>query len=333
MLRTAAVSLVLLLVFGGLLASADAVLGSWASRLVPELSDMVVFRTFTLVFFTGITLTGLYLAINPPHVDRIRGGSPRIPMWEWAIPLGVVVAVFVAFIAAQAAAMFGGHDYVLRTTGVTYAESARQGFGQLTVATALVLLLIAGVRAWGRADSDRDRRVMTAMSAALYLLTLVVVTSALRRMALYQEAFGYTVLRVSVDLFEIWLGVVVLAVLVSLFTPTRRWLGRTVLVSAAVVTIVWSVGNTSAWVAEQNIERWQATGSLDEQYLAQLPDDAVPAIAASALPTETKACILQAGATPGDESDGLPEWNLARERAADIRSGYAVSGPCTLSTR
>ncbi|WP_338748351.1 DUF4153 domain-containing protein [Janibacter alittae] len=332
-LRTAAVSLVLLLVFGGLLASADAVLGSWASALVPQPSEMIVFRAFTLVFFTGITLSGLYLAINPPRVHQVRGGTARIPMWEWAVPLGVVIAVFVAFIAAQAAAMFGGHEYVLRTTGLTYAESAREGFGQLTVATALVLLLIAGVRAWGRADTVRDRRVMTATSAALCVLTLVVVASALRRMALYQDAFGYTVLRVSVDLFEIWLGAVVLSVLVSLLAPSRRWLGRTVLVSAAIVTIVWSVGNTSAWVAEHNIERWEATGSLDEWYLASLPDDAVPAIARSALPDETKACILQVGATATDVDDGLPGWNLARERAADIRAGYTASDSCTLRGR
>lgn len=331
-LRTAVVSLVLLLVFGGLLASADAVLGSWAAALVPELSDMVIFRTFTLVFFTGITLAGLYLSINPPHVESLPRGTARIPLWEWAVPLGVVIAVFVAFIVAQAAAMFGGHEYVLRTTGVTYAESARQGFGQLTVATALVLLLVAGVRAWGRADTNRDRRVMTAMSAALCVLTLVVVGSALRRMGLYQEAFGYTVLRVSVDLFEIWLGVVVLSVLVSLVTPSSRWLGRTVLVSAAVVTIVWSVGNTSAWVAERNIERWEATGSLDERYLASLPDDAVPAIAESALPEETKACILQRGARAA-ENDGLPGWNLARERAADIRSQHPAPTECVLSDR
>lgn len=328
-LRTAVVSFVLLLVFGGLLASADAVLGSWAAALVPELSDMVVFRTFTLVFFTGITLAGLYLAINPPRVNQLRGGSARIPVCEWAAPLGVVIAVFVAFIVAQAAAMFGGHDYVLRTTGVTYAESARQGFGQLTVATALVLLLVAGVRAWGRADTDRDGRLMTAMSAVLCLLTLVVVGSALRRMALYQEAFGYTVLRVGVDLFEMWLGVVVLAVLISLFTPTRRWLGRTVLVSAAVVTMVWSVGNTSAWVAEHNIERWEATGSLDERYLSQLPDDAVPAIHRSALPEETKACILRG--RPAPFADGLAGWNLARERAEEIRTQYPVPPQCTLS--
>lgn len=335
-LRTAVVSLVLLLVFGGLLASADAVLGSWAAAIVPTISDLLVFRLFTLVFFAGVTLAGLYLALNPPEVDRLRAStltSARIPAREWQVPLGVVIAVFIVFIAAQAAAMFGGHDYVMRTTGVTYAESARQGFGQLTVATVLVLLLVAGVRSWGRVRTDRDHRTMQVLCGLLCLLTLLVVGSALRRMSLYQEAFGYTTLRVSVDLFEIWLGLVVLAVLISLFTRSRRWVGRTVLVSGALMTILWSVGNTSGWVAEHNIERYEATGKLDELYLSTLPDDAVPTIHESDLPQDLKACILGRQARVDDDATSLAGWNLARERAAGIRSEYTVPQQCSLSRR
>lgn len=332
-LRTGAVSLVLLLVFGGLLASADAVLGSWASTLIPDISDMAVFRVFVLVFFAGVTLAGLYLAVNPPVVEGARI-SARIPQREWQVPLGVVIAVFVAFVVAQAAAVIGGHDYVLRTAGVTYAESARQGFGQLTFATALVLLLIAGVRTLGRTATGRDRAVMRAMNATLCVLTLLVVASALRRMALYQEAYGYTTLRVSADLFEIWLGVVVLAVLVSLFTPTRRWLGRTVLVTGALATIVATTGNTSAWVADRNIERWQDTGKLDVHYLETLPADAVPTIHASPLPADLKACALTSpiGFTPGD-TESLPGWNLARSRADDTRAQYERPASCPSDTR
>ena len=328
-LRTAVVSLALLLVFGGLLASADAVLGSWAAALVPDISDMAIFRVFVLVFFAGVTLAGLYLAINPPTVDG-AGLSPRIPEREWQVPLGVVIAIFVAFVVAQAAAVVGGHDYVMRTAGVTYAESARQGFGQLTLATALVLLLVAGVRALGRTSTERDRRVMRAMNAALCVLTLLVVASALRRMALYQEAYGYTTLRINADLFEVWLGLVVLAVLVSLFTPTRRWLGRTVLVTAAALTIVGTVGNTSAWVADRNIERWQATGKIDTDYLNSLPADAVPTIESSALPAHIKQCALSMHQVYGaGDEDTLAGWNLARSRAEEIRQRYDDPTQCT----
>lgn len=333
-LRTTAVSLVLLLVFGGLLASADAVLGSWASALVPDISDVFVLRVFTLVFFAGVTLAGLYLAINPPQVDELRADrltERRIPVREWQVPLGVVIAVFVVFIVAQAAATIGGHDYVMRTAGVTYAEYARQGFGQLTLATALVLLLIAGVRTWGRADTDRARRVMTTMNALLCVLTLLVVASALRRMALYQEAFGYTALRVNVDVFEIWLGIVVLAVLVSLFVR-GRWLGRVVLVCAALLVAGLSLGNVGGFVAERNIALYEETGEIDSFYLSQLGDDAVPAIHESDLPADLKACVI-ARSTTSDEGSAWPEWNLARSRADEIRAGYPDTVGCALSSR
>ena len=55
------------------------------------------------------------------------------------MPVLLVDAVFLVFLAAQATANFGGHEYLERITGLTYAEYVHQGFGQLTVATALTL--------------------------------------------------------------------------------------------------------------------------------------------------------------------------------------------------
>ena len=46
-------------------------------------------------------------------------------------------------------------------------------------------------------------------------MTIVVVVSALYRMHLYEEAYGFTRLRLLVSVFEGWLGVVVLLVLVA----------------------------------------------------------------------------------------------------------------------
>ena len=61
----------------------------------------------------------------------------------------------------------------------------------------------------------RDRVLLRVLLGALCVLTLAVVASALYRMSLYQDAFGYTVLRVFVDGFELWLGLVVVFLLVA----------------------------------------------------------------------------------------------------------------------
>ena len=72
---------------------------------------------------------------------------------------------------------------------------------------------------------------------ALCVLTLVVVASALHRMDLYQQAYGFTVLRVLVDGFELWLGLVVVMLLVAGIRLSGWWLPRAVLVSGAVFVL------------------------------------------------------------------------------------------------
>ena len=88
-----------------------------------------------------------------------------------------------------------------RTTGLTYAEYVHQGFGQLTFATAADVPGRLGRRA--ARPRPRPRRPAPgcgSRSALLCVLTLVVVASALHRMDLYQDAYGFTRLRLLVDL-------------------------------------------------------------------------------------------------------------------------------------
>jgi hypothetical protein len=316
--RTVVLSLLALVVFGGLFASTDALLGSVVHRLVPDLGwDSLTFRAFVFVFVGGITLAGCYLALNPPHVDEaIPEPKRRATLTEWAAPLGVVLASFTAFLVAQGVSLFGGHDYVQRTTGLTYAEYVHQGFGQLTVATALMLVVVALVRRKASTETGRDRRVLAAMLVALCVLTLCVVASALRRMALYQEAYGYTVLRLWVDGFELWLGVIVVGVLVTVLRPRlRRSLPRFALVSGAVFTLGYGLLNPDAFVASHNIARYEQTGKLDGSYLRSLSADAVPAIAQSGLPKEVRDCIVSGMPTTAQQVDRDFGWNWGRHRA------------------
>jgi two-component system, OmpR family, sensor histidine kinase BaeS len=315
-LRTAALSLVVLAVFGALFATGDAVFGSWAAAVIPDLSwGTLVVRAFVLVLVGGVTLTGAYLAINPPNVDRVRipDGRPRAT-WEWAVPVGVVVALFAGVLLAQAVAMWGGRDYLRRTTGLTYAEYVHQGFGQLTVATFLTVIVVAvTVRVAGR-SAVRDRMMLRGLVGMLCLLTLAVVASALYRMDLYQDAFGYTVLRVFVDGFELWLGVVVGLVLLGTIRCSWAWVPRAVLVSGAVVTLGFAAMNPDAWVADRNIDRYEAGRPLDLSYLASLSPDVVPVVVGR-LPEEAARCIVtQVRSEPGSGADWL-EWNLGRARA------------------
>ncbi|WP_151526684.1 DUF4153 domain-containing protein [Serinicoccus kebangsaanensis] len=326
-LRTAAISLVALVIFGGLFASGDAVVGAWVSDLLPDVSiaESLVLRSFTWFVVGGIVLAGCYLALNPPRVDLVALPEPRrvTRTWEWLVPVGVVIATFVVFLLAQGAALFGGHDYVQRTTGMTYAESVHQGFGQLTLATALTLVTVAIASRRAPQESDRERLLVRAALGALCVLTLVVVGSALYRMHVYQQAYGFTVLRVLVDAFELWLGLLIVLVLVAGVRMRGRWLPRAALASGAAMLLVIGLGNPEAWVAQRNIERYERTGELDLAYLQSLGADAVPTIRAG-LEGETVPGLADGddladcavGWAPDEElAEDALSWNLGRDRA------------------
>ena len=80
-------------------------------------------------------------------------------------------------------------------------------------ATSVIVVSAAARKA--RLTTAADRWWLRGSLGLLALLTLVVVASALHRMDLYQDAYGFTRLRLLVDLFEGWLGLVVVAVLVA----------------------------------------------------------------------------------------------------------------------
>ncbi len=340
LLRTFAWSLLGLAVFGSIFASANPVFGSWVDELVPSLSfNDLVGRTFLACAFFAMTLGAGYLALNPARVElwSARRPTPLSNRFEWLAPVLVVDAVFVAFVGAQARAILGGHDYVETTTGLTYADYVHQGFGQITLATALTVLVVwVASRRAGR--DIVDQWWLRASVGLLCGLTLLVVASALHGMSVYQDAYGFTTLRLFVDVFEGWLGFVVLAIMLAGLFGVGRWLPRVALVSAAVALIGLAAINPDAWVAGRNIDRYDATGKLDTYYLGSLSADAIPVIA-ERLPVDVAGCVLQwmPGQSFSEEVLGdARAWNLSRQRAevAVRRLGLSMDnasmGDCAL---
>ena len=295
------------MVFGLLFASADALFAAWIDAAIPDLSvGDAVGRTFLLLLVAGLTLTGVYVALNPPNVERLAlpEGRPVRRTFEWLVPVAVVVSVFAVFVAAQLTVMFGGHDYLRRTTGLTYATYVHQGFAQLTVATVLTILVVAVTARKAPRSSRSERLLMRGMLGALCLLTLVVVASALFRLGVYEDAYGFTRLRLLVSVFEGWLGVVVLLVMVAGSGLGGRWLPRAALITGAVALLALAVSNPDASIAEHNLQRYADTGKVDTAYLRGLSADATPALTAAGI---SASCDVS--------DDDWLGWNLGRARA------------------
>jgi hypothetical protein len=195
-------------VFMILLAHADAIFAAGLLALLDvDLAWLVGHLLGTLVctWIAAGLLRAAVLRRSPLH------GAPARPAWlglgavEVAVVLGLVDALFAAFVWVQVRYLFGGATWVQATAGLSYAEYARRGFFELVAVTALVLPLLL-VSHWLSETDPRARRVFSALAGAQVLLVLVMLASALERMRLYRGEYGLTQLRLYTTAFMIWLG-------------------------------------------------------------------------------------------------------------------------------
>jgi hypothetical protein len=318
-------SMVLLAVFIPLLSGADATFAHLVESMIPDLDAGTLFEWVLVFVVAGFGVVGAcYLLASPPPAADEDGPRRRLAhRVEWALPLGVLVALFAVFITVRLVVLFGGDEYMRRTVGLTAAEYARGGFWQLCVVTVLTLALVGAALRWAPNSTRADRVWQRALLGALSGLSLVLVVSAMSRMWTYQQAYGFTVLRLLVEACEIWLGAVFVMVLLSLVRLRPSWLPRAAVGAAAAALLALVVLDPERFIADRNIDRAEHGMPLDVVYLSGFSADIVPA--AERLPEPQRSCVLQEVAARLDD-DGWTAWNLSRSAARDILDTYPVSG-------
>lgn len=328
LVRGTVIGFVLVIVFGVLFASADQAFARMAENLLVPNLDLGLLPFRIASFFMVACFTGAYAIVATTPVGEgsrwaslwaPRRESRRLQRPEWLLPLVALNLVFIAFVLVQITVLFGGEQYVIQTTGVTYAEYARSGFFQLVTIAALVLVVIAATVSLTKSDAGRDRDLMRALLGLLCVLTMVVLASALRRLGLYEEAYGFTRARFFVHVAIVWLGLVILAVIVAGARWEARWLPRLVVGVTAAILLVVNVINPDAFIARQNLARYEATGKIDTYYLSTLSLDAVPTL--SEAPEEIRDCLLAGYDGELDDSSPVWSWNVSREAAREALVG------------
>jgi hypothetical protein len=313
------VSIVLLFVFGALFASADPAFDKVISAILPDIDAGTPFRwVFLFTLFALATAGAVFLVVNPHSFGDIAlpPGKP-LRRIEWALPVGALVALFGLFVGVQFTVLFGDRDYVMQTSGLTFAEYARSGFGQLVAVTILTLIVIAVAARKAPRATASDRVVLRVILGALAACTLVVVGSALSRMWVYEQEYGFTRLRVLVSAFELWLGVVFVLILGAGVTLKANWLPRAVLATGVATLIGLAILNPDRFIADQNVDRYLKTGRIDVAYLRNLSADAAPAL--DRLEGGQRDCaLLRIADDLRDRPDDWREFNLARYQARAI---------------
>jgi uncharacterized protein DUF4153 len=327
--RGTLITLPVVIVFALLLSNADPLFALWRENIARLIADWDFIPRVVFFLVMLVVVLGAYgYALRAPEYSRPLQRNPEsqqraalLGATERLILVSSVALLFWIFLAAQLSYLFGNAPTV-PGSGITFADYARRGFGEITIVATLSVALIVFAEAYGETGPRAGflRAITLALVAALMLLLF----SAFRRVSLYEQAYGYTVARLYAQAYMIVMAVAIIAL--AREVSTRIDSGRLFRISFAAAVITFTVlvyWNHEGWIATQNIRRYATTGKLDDSYLTKdLSPNAIPSIVAAlpTLPAPLAMTIRSSLAKRYGErriiwTERWFEWNLGRARA------------------
>jgi hypothetical protein len=306
-LRGLLLALPIAIVFTALLASADTVFATWVGAIfslnlsfIPSVQEALwhIVLVLTVAWFVAGGIAFALSRASASETEPWENALQSIPRTihlgfvESTVILVVVDLIFALFGWIQFSYLFGGTANIA-SEGYTYADYARRGFFELLVVSLLTLMLVLGLHNFTWRETIRQSLVFKALASIIVALTGILLASALYRMLLYEEAYGFTGLRLYVQVFEIWLAVMFGWLLFTMWKPSQRFaIGAFVAALGFLATM--NTINPDATIVQQNFARYHQTGRIDIDYLATLSEDAVPTLLSNAgqLPAYDRSLLI-----------------------------------------
>lgn len=307
-----------LLIVVPLLISADAAFDGLVA-LLPKF-DFPEFLG-TLVFGAGLSAvlytrgTGL---IHLPKAESPAGKTARgLSVLTVNTVLGMVCAVYAAYLLSQLAYLSGGFSGLLPAE-YTLAQYARRGFFEMALLCGINLAVIALSMAAVKKEGQRPLSLRL-LCLFIGVVSLFLVATASAKMLLYIGSYGLTRLRLLTQIIMLFFAITTGIVMVWLFVPRLPYM-KVVILTALIMgaLVIWL--DVDTMVARYNVDAY-LTGRLDSIdlfYLRNLGNGAVPQLArlsqeapSAEIAREAKACLSE---IPVPEMD-LRSWNWASAAA------------------
>ena len=276
----AAVPLLFILI--SLLASSDPVFrnvfapfNEWlASLRISEVVGKIILFLFFLPFVASTIWSYRDLAVISDQAGVPVSVKPRlIPAPSAITVLAMVNAVYLLYAAVQFAYLFGALGGNL-PDGLTPAQYARSGFFELAFISCInAAMLLVSIRLTRR--EGKPGMAIRCLATCLLALSTVQLVSAMTRMNLYVQTFGFTQLRYFVSAFMILIAVYFVFLLLREFISAFP-LFRCMVFAGAAALVILNFTVPDARIAQYNIDHYQSgqLAELDVDYLYSLSADA-----------------------------------------------------------
>lgn len=259
------------IVLSFLLAQADPIFSKKLSDLFGKITiSGFVWRLIGSAFVFVAALPAAFLSIKlSKHPEPLHLSSLRIPM---AVVMTLVAMTLGAFLIIQWPYVFArvAAETDLSRFGVaTYSEYVKKGFLEFVVVAGLVYSLLWGGLLARRGTSTTSARWLTAIQTLVIVLLYVFLFSVGRRIMLYWELHGLSLIRIYGGLSLLWVAYLTLLLWLRHFKSMRY-----VLVEVfGTLLLILGIG---VWNAEQFIVFHHpptVNGNVDYVYLSRLSVD------------------------------------------------------------
>ena len=155
------------------------------------------------------------------------------------------------------------------SSDIVYSEYARSGFFQLMFISFLNLLILLITK------KSEESKYNNTMSLLMILLTAVIISSSAIRMYMYEQAYGYTLLRLLVYVALATETLMLIPTVAYIINPKIKIMKQYIIIVTAIYTLInlVSVDKLIAW---NNINRYFNDRKIDIEYLENYNTDNIP---------------------------------------------------------
>lgn len=264
------------LVATGLLMSADLKFANLINQLpqwaVHWINQEVVARLLLILFIT-FGFFGYFKAAEQNGSDLNQAEAKLLIKWDGVVALIVLITlngVYTLFSLIQFKYFFGQ----TLQGDLTYAIYARRGFAELVIVTVLNLTMLVSVLSFVKLTRSRLWTIIQFMLSLLVGYSGVLLASAYIRLSMYEEAYGFTMLRLLVQAFMIFLTLIFVYTLITIWLRQLS-LVRFYLLSSLIFYGLINLVPLDQIVIENNLNRFEQSGKIDVNYLNRMSSSGV----------------------------------------------------------
>ncbi len=245
----------------------------------------------------GLYIYGLFISsLDNKCKNALNEDSSRIIIKNLKIaPVATIISatvpvlfLYIVFFISQWKYYVSGFTGVL-PENFSYADYAREGFFQLCTVSVINLFLIIAVNLFLKRNNKLSQIIHKTTVIVYSLSTLILISTALAKMAMYINTYGLTPKRVYATWLMVLIALIFIVISIKQFVVKIKAIAVSFVITVAMFSLI-ALPNVDGCIAKYNVGRY-LDGSLptvDIEAMEGLGSSAVPSLVELVKPLENK---------------------------------------------